>query len=1283
MSARRPSRAPASAATVAVVLLVSLGALVLVSPRASAVTYVRGPILSDTTWGLSDSTYVLTGHVTVIPGVTLTILPGTTVRMDPNIALYVDGALYADGSPGNEIIFEANRTLSLFSPVGVQYNASSAGSVTWSSFTRFQRAVAIVDSAPTIRFNTFRTATYGVALWSSGIAPVDPLVADNKIEQASVGVFMSGASAQILRNTINDTTVGIESFIGGTPIIANNTITNVTSWFAIGIWAGGGPSPQIRGNVIQGVTGIRGGNALFPGADGGSGGFAIGMLLESLGSIVVEDNTINMLIGGNGGNGAPLGLGVGGRGGEGGSVAGIVVSSTPTVQVERNVVSNLFGGRGGDGGTNATTSIGGDGGLGGSAIGIQIALAGTSARVYSSTVGTVVGGMGGSGGSGTKADGNGTAGGDATGIFFLEAMDADATANSVSGLVGGLGGNSSASGIGVGRSGGGGDATAFMAFGVVGTAMFHSNDVSSVLAGDGGRARPRGGPGGNATGILAFSNNDGYFNLTSPTFNRIEGVTGGNGGIGLDRGGDAGSASGIALAQVTAILGYNGILTVRGGNGGDALDGTGGGRGGDAGGIFAFYIPDAQSTRDRIETVTKGAAGAGPPAQTARGVGLYSEGSPAAANRMTIDNGTFLGVSDLDLYMNNFTEATTINTTFDEAKLTVEVTANLTVRNYLRVDVFWPDGVTLVANSSILVEDNGTPVWNFTSSTGSEPWLLVTDRVYTNSNLATENATDVDVSYLAYNFNNNPRSVNMNASVTEAFVMIDEDVPTSALAALPVYTNSWSLTVNYTASDGNGVGLDNITLWYRLDGAGWISYATQTAASSGQFNFTAASDGVYEFTSVADDLAGNVEPGPGANDTWTILDTVRPGSHVDPLGTWQTSASFLVSWMPDANVTDIVSYSVQYNRGSGWVDWLVDTTLTNSTFTASPAWGVYEFRSIATDIAGNVEVAPPTNDTWTIVDTESPASRVSSLSTYQTSLTFPVVWGPQFDSVDIATYEVQVNDDGTGWTVWIASTNATSANFTGVDGHVYEFRSVATDFAGNVEAPPAGNDTWTLVDVTPPDSTVAALQAYYTTLSFTVSWGPAIGTTDIATYTLEVSDNSGPWTPVSGSIDTSATSALYVGVDGHTYAFRTLARDQAGNVETAPAGNDTWTIVDTTRPFASSPGPEREHDPGHHDHVQRADGPSFRGTGFLSESRHERCLQLERGLPNGDLHSGSCLGAGYAVRRVYRLERQRPCRKQRGVILHLRLHDNNASACGLRLQRHVVDSRSNRRGGRG
>src|SRR2546430_13384365 len=115
--------------------------------------------------------------------------------------------------------------------------------------------------------------------------------------------------------------------------------------------------------------------------------------------------------------------------------------------------------------------------------------------------------------------------------------------------------------------------------------------------------------------------------------------------------------------------------------------------------------------------------------------------------------------------------------------------------------------------------------------------------------------------------------------------MVDKDAPTSAAGALPTYENVLTFWVWYTASDGNGTGVGNITLWYRTGGSAvWVQYAVPPAGDFGQFTFTPPPHGGYEFAPTAGDLAGDKKVRPPRNDTWATVGTIRPRAPVNRLG---------------------------------------------------------------------------------------------------------------------------------------------------------------------------------------------------------------------------------------------------------------------------------------------------------------------------------------------------------------------------------------------------------------
>ena len=205
MHANRARHPWKSLAIASFVFVLAFGAFVSIAPPASAATiYKYGPTAPGEIW-FSGDTYVLIGHVTVPFGRSLTIQPGAIVKMDPLRALYVEGRLSADGLPGNLILVQANNTLSLFPYIGIQFNATSGGSVSWSSFERPWSAVIATDSNPAIHNNTVRNADRGFHLMRSG-----SVVADNSVNRGNWGIWADQSDALIVRNAINGTFHGEE-----------------------------------------------------------------------------------------------------------------------------------------------------------------------------------------------------------------------------------------------------------------------------------------------------------------------------------------------------------------------------------------------------------------------------------------------------------------------------------------------------------------------------------------------------------------------------------------------------------------------------------------------------------------------------------------------------------------------------------------------------------------------------------------------------------------------------------------------------------------------------------------------------------------------------------------------------------------------------------------------------------------------------------------------------------------------------------------------------------------
>jgi len=86
-----------------------------------------------------------------------------------------------------------------------------------------------------------------------------------------------------------------------------------------------------------------------------------------------------------------------------------------------------------------------------------------------------------------------------------------------------------------------------------------------------------------------------------------------------------------------------------------------------------------------------------------------------------------------------------------------------------------------------------------------------------------------------------------------------------------------------------------------------------------------------------------------------------------------------------------------------------------------------------------------------------------------------------------------------------------------------------------------------LVDDAGPATGIRILAGSQQDESFAVSWTGA-DVTGVASYDVQVSTDGGPW--VDWLKGTTATSDIWIGQDGHGYAFRTRGRDLKGNLST-------------------------------------------------------------------------------------------------------------------------------------
>ncbi|MFC1843314.1 Ig-like domain-containing protein [Thermodesulfobacteriota bacterium] len=248
-----------------------------------------------------------------------------------------------------------------------------------------------------------------------------------------------------------------------------------------------------------------------------------------------------------------------------------------------------------------------------------------------------------------------------------------------------------------------------------------------------------------------------------------------------------------------------------------------------------------------------------------------------------------------------------------------------------------------------------------------------------------------------------------------------------------------------------------------------------------------------------------------------------------------------------------------WQTATGTTSWSYSWTL--------PADGSYTIQSRATDDSSNEET-PSAGNTVT-VDRTDPSSTVSDPTngaTLNSSSADPyTISGTASDATAVSTVEVSIN--GGAWQTATGTTSWTYSWTLPADGS-YTIQSRATDSAGNVETPSAGNTV--TVERTPPtsnitDPTNGATLNLASPDPYTIS-GTASDATAVST--VEVSINGGAWQTATGT--TSWTYSWTLPADG-SYTIQSRATDSAGNVETPSAGNTV--TVDRTAPSVSLTDP--------------------------------------------------------------------------------------------------------------
>ena len=371
--------------------------------------------------------------------------------------------------------------------------------------------------------------------------------------------------------------------------------------------------------------------------------------------------------------------------------------------------------------------------------------------------------------------------------------------------------------------------------------------------------------------------------------------------------------------------------------------------------------------------------------------------------------------------------------------------------------------------------------------------------------------------------------------VPDVSVRVDSTAPTSHANA-PAFANG-TIHVTATADDG-GSGVDHVDLLVQAPGSSDYVPAA--------FDYTPTAEGTYRFRTVATDKAGNVEaPGAPAE---TVYDATPPVVTAHAPALTNTPSITVTSDVNEAAGVDL------YARAPGEAAY----SLVTGPYTATKGDGTYRFYVVAHDRAGNTAQSDPVA---TLLDTIAPSSQASSPATARGPFTVAHTESDGGSGVDHVDLFVQAPGAGT----YVPA----SFDFTPTAEGTYRFYTVATDQAGNREAP--GTPSSTVYDTTAPVSS-ASSPASASGASFVVGYSASDGGSGVGTVDVYAR---GPGDSAFAKVysdSASGTFAFHPGGGSGTYRFYTVATDRAGNAESTSAAQTSTDYSSDAAPPSSRAG---------------------------------------------------------------------------------------------------------------
>lgn len=418
-------------------------------------------------------------------------------------------------------------------------------------------------------------------------------------------------------------------------------------------------------------------------------------------------------------------------------------------------------------------------------------------------------------------------------------------------------------------------------------------------------------------------------------------------------------------------------------------------------------------------------------------------------------------------------------------------------------------------------------------------------------------------------------------------VLVDVTMPVSHCWTADL-SNTLPIPVEFEASD-SGSGIAYTRLWYRFAGTSqWTDSWQEQPGETGVFMFDPCEvtpeygDGAYELITVAVDSLGNPEAPPAMPDDSVLLDRMAPESSLSCVQRTREAAISL-DYTSSDGLTGVARVELWYRCGeTAWKESGLSSTNGQGAFEFAfhDGNGIYEYLSVATDVAGNTEPLAQPNAVCAY-DTTPPVSTART----QNAANQPEV-SVDYASVDTTTevesvhlYYRYASFDGSVDDT-LVDTGLDSSEATGtfdctvqsVPGF-YQFYVVGTDVLANVESADSEPDAICMFD---PALALSEMEAPLWTTQATVSINFS---TSIAADSLDfvalcyrygavlAEAEAAPWVTTSTVSFESSGTLEFVCEDGDGYyLFMTRARSAGGLWEPIADTPDATTILDTEPP---------------------------------------------------------------------------------------------------------------------